>query len=70
MFTNIDKTMVIQEARAFNESPLNYRKCRQILTKLLYLIYQTEPLTVKEATSVFFSATKSFQCKDVSFYYH
>ncbi len=65
MFTNLDKTMVIQDAQAFNESPLNYRKCRQILTKLLYLLYQSEALTAKEATNVFFAATKAFQCKDV-----
>lgn len=58
--------MVIQEARAFNESPLNYRKCSLILAKFLYLLYQSETFTAKEATNIFFAVTKSFQCKDVS----
>lgn len=65
MYTGLDKTMVIQEAQAFNETPLNYRRCRLILSKLLYLLYQSEALTPKEATNVFFMATKAFQCKDV-----
>lgn len=65
VYTNLDKTMVIQEAQAFNESPLNYRKCNLILAKFLYLLYQSEPLTAKEATNIFFAVTKSFQCKDV-----
>ena len=65
VYTNLDKTMVIQEAQALNETPLNYRKCSLILTKLLYLLYQSEVFTAKEATNVFFMATKAFQCKDV-----
>jgi hypothetical protein len=65
VYTNLDKTMVIQEARSFNESPLNYRKCNLILAKFLYLLYQSEAFTAKEATNIFFAVTKSFQCKDV-----
>lgn len=65
MFTNLEKMRVIQEAQAFNESPLNYRKCRQILTKLLWLLYQSDTLSEKEATNIFFASTKAFQCKDV-----
>ncbi|KAK6055028.1 hypothetical protein COOONC_07465 [Cooperia oncophora] len=39
-FAHLDKTSVLQEARAFNETPINARKCSIILTKLLYLIQQ------------------------------
>ncbi|KAJ1365952.1 Coatomer subunit gamma-1 [Parelaphostrongylus tenuis] len=34
-FAHLDKTSVLQEARAFNETPINARKCSVILTKLL-----------------------------------
>lgn len=57
--------MVIQDAQVFNETPLNYRKCSLVLAKLLYLLYQSEPITPKEATNMFFASTKAFQCKDV-----
>ncbi|VDP05440.1 unnamed protein product [Soboliphyme baturini] len=64
-YQNCDKTMVIQEARIFNETPINSRKSCLILTKLLYLIYQGEQLSRSEATEVFFSVTKLWQSKDV-----
>lgn len=65
IFTNLNKTLVIQDAQVFNETPLNPRRCNMILMKLLYLLYQGESFTGKEATMVFFSVTKSFQSKDV-----
>jgi len=57
-----DKSSVMQEARAFNESPLNVRKCRIVLTKLLLLMNQ---LHTNEATETFFSITKLFQSQDI-----
>jgi hypothetical protein len=39
-FSNLEKTSVLQEARAFNDTSVNPRKCTQILTKILYLINQ------------------------------
>lgn len=39
-FQNIEKTTVLQEARTFNETPVNPRKCTHILTKILYLLNQ------------------------------
>ncbi|CAG9862394.1 unnamed protein product [Phyllotreta striolata] len=65
IFQNIEKTTVLQEARVFNETSVNPRKCTLILTKLLYLLNQGEALNVKEATDVFFAMTKLFQSKDV-----
>ncbi|XP_044755635.1 coatomer subunit gamma [Coccinella septempunctata] len=64
-FQNVEKTTVLQEARAFNDTTLNHRKCTHILTKLLYLLNQGEQLGTKEATDVFFAMTKLFQSKDV-----
>jgi len=68
------------QARAFNETPLNARKCSLILTKLLYLINQGqsdnpvtkyttlpfagEPIGRTEATGAFFAITKLWQSKD------
>ncbi|KAI9363389.1 adaptin N terminal region-domain-containing protein [Zopfochytrium polystomum] len=65
LFSHIDKSTVLQEARAFNESPINPRKCRTILTKILYLLYQSETFQTKEATETFFSITKLFQSQDI-----
>ncbi|KAJ3188376.1 Coatomer subunit gamma-2 [Gaertneriomyces sp. JEL0708] len=65
LFHHIDKSTVLQEARAFNETPINPRKCRLILTKLAYLLYQSEVFHTKEATETFFSITKLFQSPDV-----
>ena len=61
-----DKTTVIQEARAFNESPISPRKCRALLTRIIYLLYVGETFSTQEATTLFFGVTKLFQHKDVS----
>merc|ERR550532_2451069 len=63
-FSNLEKTSVLQEARTFNETPVNPRKCTQILSKILYLINQGETLGTREATETFFAITKLFQSKD------
>uniref|UniRef100_A0A8C6EJW8 COPI coat complex subunit gamma 1 n=1 Tax=Microcebus murinus TaxID=30608 RepID=A0A8C6EJW8_MICMU len=54
------------QARVFNETPINPRKCAHILTKILYLINQGEHLGTTEATEAFFAMTKLFQSNDVS----
>ncbi|XP_038219851.1 coatomer subunit gamma [Zerene cesonia] len=64
-YQNLDKTIVLQEARYFNETPVNPRKCSHILSKILYLLNQGEKLTTQEATDAFFATTKLFQSKDV-----
>lgn len=40
LFLALEKTSVLQETRAFNETPVNARRCTHILTKILYLINQ------------------------------
>lgn len=65
IYQNLEKTSVLQETRTFNETPVNPRKCIQILTKILYLINQGEVLVSREATDCFFAMTKLFQSKDV-----
>ncbi|KAK7588230.1 hypothetical protein V9T40_005475 [Parthenolecanium corni] len=64
-FQNLDKTAILQEARTFNDTPVNPRKCTHILTKILYLINQGEQLGSLEATDAFFAMTKLFQSKDI-----
>ena len=63
-FSNLEKTSVLQEARVFNETPVNPRKCSQILAKILYMINRGETLGTREATECFFAITKLFQSKD------
>ncbi|XP_055376197.1 coatomer subunit gamma [Condylostylus longicornis] len=65
MYNNLEKTALLQETRAFNETPVNAKKCTQILTKILYIINQGEQLVTREATDCFFAMTKLFQSKDV-----
>ncbi|CAI4227897.1 unnamed protein product [Auanema sp. JU1783] len=65
-FANLDKTSVLQEARAFNETPINARKCSVILTRLLYIIQQGEQIGRTEATEAFFAVTKLWQSKDAN----
>ncbi|GFN88756.1 coatomer subunit gamma [Plakobranchus ocellatus] len=63
-FNNLEKSSVLQEARTFNETPINPRKCGHILTKVLYIINQGESIGQTEATEAFFAMTKLFQSKD------
>uniref|UniRef100_A0AAA9RW86 Coatomer subunit gamma n=1 Tax=Bos taurus TaxID=9913 RepID=A0AAA9RW86_BOVIN len=63
-FQHLEKSAVLQEARVFNETPINPRKCAHILTKILYLINQGEHLGTTEATEAFFAMTKLFQSND------
>jgi coatomer protein complex subunit gamma len=60
---------VLQEARAFNDSPINVRKCRLLLTKIVYLLSTGEPFNSQEATDLFFNVIKLFQSKDVSLFF-
>jgi len=79
VFCRITKTALLQEARAFNETPVNHKKCALILTKLLYLLnhgnhgsghgqggHGQETLSPQEATDAFFNLTKLFQSKDIT----
>lgn len=50
----------------FNETPISPRKCRILLTKIIYLLYVGETFGTQEATTLFFGVTKLFQHKDVS----
>lgn len=61
-----NKTTIIQEARVFNESPISPRKCRALLTRIVYLLYVGEAFNTQESTTLFFGTTKLFQHKDVS----
>ncbi|KAG6846078.1 hypothetical protein H0H87_006442 [Tephrocybe sp. NHM501043] len=59
-----NKTTIIQEARVFNESPISPRKCRALLTRIVYLLYVGETFGSQEATTLFFGTSKLFQHKD------
>ena len=61
-----NKTTVIQEARVFNDSPISPRRCRALLTRIVFLLYVGETFGTQEATTLFFGTTKLFQHKDVS----
>eukprot|EP01103_Thecamoeba_quadrilineata_P017419 TRINITY_DN6175_c0_g1_i1.p1 TRINITY_DN6175_c0_g1~~TRINITY_DN6175_c0_g1_i1.p1 ORF type:complete len:882 (-),score=147.91 TRINITY_DN6175_c0_g1_i1:27-2672(-) len=64
-FQHVEKGVLLQEKRQFNETPINARKCCNLLTKVLYLLVQGEFFTQIEATDLFFAVTKLFQSKDI-----
>lgn len=60
-----DKMSVFQEClQQFNASPVDAGKCRQLLAKLLRLIYHGEQFPSQESTTLFFSISKLFQHKN------
>ncbi|CUM65777.1 uncharacterized protein PRCAT00003425001 [Priceomyces carsonii] len=62
-----DKMAVFQDClQQFNASPVNAKRCRQLLGKLLRLIYHGETFPSQESTTLFFSISKLFQHRDVS----
>ncbi|XP_019365186.1 PREDICTED: coatomer subunit gamma-2 isoform X3 [Gavialis gangeticus] len=63
-FQHLEKSSVLQEARLFNETPINPRRCLHILTKILYLLNQGEHFGTTEATEAFFAMTRLFQSND------
>uniref|UniRef100_A0A672HF27 Coatomer subunit gamma-2 n=1 Tax=Salarias fasciatus TaxID=181472 RepID=A0A672HF27_SALFA len=52
------------QARIFNETPINPRRCLHILTKIIYLLNQGEHFGTTEATEAFFAMTRLFQSND------
>lgn len=44
-FYGVEKSSVLQEARIFNDSHVDPRRCQQVITKLLYLLTQGESFT-------------------------
>ncbi|KAI6780008.1 coatomer gamma-2 subunit [Emericellopsis cladophorae] len=62
----VDRTQVFQEARLFNSSPIQPRRCRILLTKIALLLYTGEKFPKNEATTLFFGISKLFQNKDAS----
>ena len=64
-FYQLQKSQVLHEAKAFNETPLDSRKCCSVLTELLCLLSQGETLSKEEGTTLFFAVTKLFQSSDV-----
>ncbi|CAM2098712.1 coatomer subunit gamma-2 isoform X1 [Caretta caretta] len=63
-FQHLEKSAVLQEARIFNETPINPRRCLHILTRILYLLNQGEHFGTTEATEAFFAMTRLFQSND------
>ena len=62
----VDKTSVFQEARIFNTSPINPRKCRIILTKIMLVLSGGDRWSKNEAVDLFFGTSKLFSSKDPS----
>ncbi|KAI1851911.1 hypothetical protein JX266_002764 [Neoarthrinium moseri] len=62
----VDRVQVFQEARLFNSSPIQPRRCRILLTKIALLLYTGEKFPTREATDLFFGISKLFQNKDAS----
>ncbi|CAD8045387.1 unnamed protein product [Paramecium sonneborni] len=64
-YHNLQKSSVLLESRCFNDPQLQDKKCRQILSKLIYLINQGEKFNDQESLSLFFGITKLFSSNNV-----
>lgn len=60
----VDKTATLYEAKSFNDSRIDPKKCISILAKFIYLFNQGESFTQDESVSLFFSITKLLQTDD------
>lgn len=60
----VEKSAMIQQAKFFHESPVQAKKCCEILANILYMLSQGESLGANEATECFFAITKLFQSPD------
>ncbi|ODV89913.1 hypothetical protein CANCADRAFT_97844 [Tortispora caseinolytica NRRL Y-17796] len=61
----LDRMTVFQECISeFNASPINPRKSRTLLSRLLYIVTTGAPFPRDESTQLFFSITKLFQHKN------
>ena len=57
-----DKMTIYQECmNTFNESPVNAKRCRVLISRLLRLLANGETFPENEATALFFSVSKLFQ---------
>lgn len=57
-----DKMTIYQDCMSeFNESPINAKRCRLLISRLLRLLAQGETFPENEATALFFSISKLFQ---------
>lgn len=64
---NLDKGLLMQEARIFSETPIDVSRCLSLITKLFHLITNTpngKEFTRTESTNLFFALTKLFQSDD------
>lgn len=63
----LDKMTVFQDCiSGFNSSPIQAKKCRMLLAKLIHLLSTGESFPPDEATKLFFSISKLFQHKDAA----
>lgn len=65
---NLDKGLLMQEARIFSDTPIDIPRCKALITKLTYLMVNkpnNTEFTRVEATNIFFALTKLFQSDDV-----
>lgn len=62
-----DKMTVYQDClNAFNATPVDAKRCRLLIARLLRLLYSGDTFQKQEATTLFFSISKLFQHKDSS----
>ncbi|OLL24229.1 putative coatomer subunit gamma [Neolecta irregularis DAH-3] len=63
-FSAVDRLQVVQDSGLFHAAPVNARRCRVLLTKMIYLLDRGERFPTREATQLFFGITRLFQSKD------
>lgn len=64
-YIGTDRSATVQETKIFGETHVDVHRSIHIITKVLYILGQGDPLSVSEATTVYFNVTKLFQSTDV-----
>lgn len=65
---NLDKGLLMQEARIFSDTPIDVPRCKSLIIKLMHLVANRPSnisFTRTEATDIFFALTKLFQSDDL-----
>ena len=66
-YSGLKKDLLVEDAKVFfNERQIDINKCRDLLTKIIYLAGHGEEFTDIEMTDLFFGVTKLFQSTDIS----
>ena len=64
-FSDLKKDDIIEKAKCFNDKKIQELLCKELLTKIIYLLNHGESFSEKETTDLFFGVTKLYQSNEI-----